>query len=424
MRYETELNFFQDFLRNLHVSCRVVKNYSECISEMDMVLRRMINPTTNLEKRMEKLFEICAPNTVYRILDEFTFHYLFFQIPDTDTPTFIIVGPYVVKELTNKDILANTQKYSLTPDEFSQVEIFFYSTPVISMESGLLTLVNTLGETIWGSIDNFSMHDINTSSFSDIEPVAKRPDTQEPMDAFLSMKVLEDRYSIENQLIQAISQGQIHKAEMMADTFGSYFQMEVRASDPVRNMKNYLVIANTLFRKAAEIGAVHPLHIDSLSTKFAHEIEYTTSTNELTKIARNMIRKYCLLVKNHSMKGYSLLIRKVLVRIDSDLTADLSLKAQADFLDVNPSYLSTLFKKETGATLTEYVNRKRVEHGIFLLNSTQLQIQLIAQYCGIPDVNYFTKTFKKIVGQTPKEYRNNIMPYVRASDKHHLTDAQ
>lgn len=111
------------------------------------------------------------------------------------------------------------------------------------------------------------------------------------------------------------------------------------------------------------------------------------------------------------MKGYSLLIRKILVRIDSDLTADLSLKAQADFLEVNSSYLSTLFKKETGTTLTEYVNRKRIEHGIFLLNTTHMQIQTIAQCCGIPDVNYFTKTFKKIVGRTPKEYRNHVSPY-------------
>ena len=40
-----------------------------------------------------------------------------------------------------------------------------------------------------------------------------------------------------------------------------------------------------------------------------------------------------------------------------------------------------------------------------------MQIQTIAQYCGIPDVNYFTKTFKKYIQQTPKEYRENVSPY-------------
>ena len=98
----------------------------------------------------------------------------------------------------------------------------------------------------------------------------------------------------------------------------------------------------------------------------------------------------------------------MLTRIESDLTADLSLKKQAELLNVNASYLSTLFKKETGMTLTDYVNKKRVDHAIFLLNSSNMQIQTIAQYCGIPDVNYFTKIFKKYVGKTPKEYRDGI----------------
>lgn len=108
------------------------------------------------------------------------------------------------------------------------------------------------------------------------------------------------------------------------------------------------------------------------------------------------------------MKGFSLLVQKVVTRIDSDLTADLSLKTQAQLLNVNASYLSTLFKKETGMTLTDYVNKKRMENAVFLLNSTNMQIQNIAQYCGIPDVNYFTKIFKKYIWKTPKEYRGEI----------------
>lgn len=181
-------------------------------------------------------------------------------------------------------------------------------------------------------------------------------------------------------------------------------------------MKNYTIILNTLLRKAAEAGAVHPLHIDSLSARFARKIELAASTKAIDALQKEMVHKYCLLVKNHSLKGYSLLIRKVIIQIDADLTADLSLRAQAELLNVNSSYLSTLFKKETGSTLTEYVNRKRIEYAIFLLNTTSLQIQTIAQYCGIPDVNYFAKTFKKHIGKTPKEYRDGVMAYNRPQE--------
>ena len=220
-------------------------------------------------------------------------------------------------------------------------------------------------------------------------------------------KALEERYIIENQFLKAVSQGLYLKAEQIIKDLAT-MSFEQRTTDSLRNLQNYCIILNTLLRKAAESGAVHPLHIDRISSDFAKKIEAVTSLESGAKLQQEMTRKYCLLVRNHSMKGYSLLTQKAVIEIDSDLTADLSLNALAKFLNINASYLSKLFKKETGSTLTEYVNRKRIEHGIFLLNTTTLQIQTIAQYCGIPDINYFTKLFKRQVGKTPTEYRDGL----------------
>mgnify|MGYP000373380085 CR=1 FL=1 len=122
----------------------------------------------------------------------------------------------------------------------------------------------------------------------------------------------------------------------------------------------------------------------------------------------DMVKEYCLLVKKHCSNNYSLPIQRVITYIDTDLTADLSLKALSDSLNINSSYLSTLFKKETGMTLTNYVNKKRIEHAVYLLSSTDMQIQNIAQYCGIPDVNYFTKIFKKVMNKTPSEFKEEM----------------
>ncbi|MCM1221637.1 MAG: AraC family transcriptional regulator [Lachnospiraceae bacterium] len=94
--------------------------------------------------------------------------------------------------------------------------------------------------------------------------------------------------------------------------------------------------------------------------------------------------------------------------VSNAVAADLSLSAMAQVLQINASYLSTLFRKETGVTLTDYVNKKRIDHAVMLLNSSDAYIQNIASACGIPDVNYFTKLFKKYIGKTPKEYRKLI----------------
>ncbi|MGN0165210.1 MAG: helix-turn-helix transcriptional regulator [Lachnospiraceae bacterium] len=224
-------------------------------------------------------------------------------------------------------------------------------------------------------------------------------------DAKKSIEILENRYETERQLMQAVTNGQTHKAEMFFVELTSV-KPESRSDSLLRDMKNYTVILNTLLRKAAEAASVHPFYIDSISSQYATKIEQLTSPAACKATQKEMVRRYCMLVKNHSLKGYSLLIRKAITDIGYDLTADLSLRALAGRLNVNPSYLSTLFRRETGVTLTEYVNKKRIEHAIWLLNTTDLQIQEIAQHCGIPDVNYFTKTFKKLVGKTPKEYRS------------------
>ena len=50
----------------------------------------------------------------------------------------------------------------------------------------------------------------------------------------------------------------------------------------------------------------------------------------------------------------------------------------------------------------------REEYGVLLLNTTNMQVQTIAQHCGISDINYFTRIFKKYIGKAPKEYRNSI----------------
>ena len=304
-------------------------------------------------------------------------------------------------------VLKLAEKLSLSPRQFSQFHRYYSDLPLHSDENTLFAIISTFCEKLYGSIESFSVETIERRLSDNIEPVASRPDFQEPEEAFLSMHRLEDRYAQENNMIHAVSQGLVQKAEMMMGN-NNILRMEKRSADPIRSLKNYTIILNTLLRKGAEAGSVHPLHIDSLSSRFARQIEQISTPENAVALQKEMVHKYCLLVKNHSMKGYSLLIQKVLVRIDSDLTADLSLKTQAALLNVNASYLSTLFKKETGQTLTDYVNKKRVEHALFLLNSSSMQIQTIAQYCGIPDVNYFTKIFKKYVGKTPKEYRDGI----------------
>lgn len=274
--------------------------------------------------------------------------------------------------------------------------------PFIEFEDYLRSTLLLLAEEIYGGAKNFSIAFYNGFT-EDLREFHYVPGHQNPDDH----KLLEKRYREENELMMAVSSGNYERTELMMSKI-TPLKIEQRLPNQLRDQKNYLIILNTLMRKAAEYGGVHPLYLDDISSQFAHKIEIITSEGERSSLVREMLRKYCMLVRSYSTKGYPPIISQVMNYIPMHLGENLSLKAMALQCSVSSTYLSALFKKETGSTLTDYVNRKRVEQALFLLNSTDLHIQTIAASCGIPDLNYFTKVFKKQTKKTPSEYRAMI----------------
>ncbi len=94
-----------------------------------------------------------------------------------------------------------------------------------------------------------------------------------------------------------------------------------------------------------------------------------------------------------------------MIDINRDLTSDLRLSTMSKRLNVSAGYLSSLFKREVGVPLTEYVNGLRIEQAKKLLLVSDLPIKIVAQKCGIPDIYYFSRQFKKRTGYTPKAYK-------------------
>lgn len=399
MGFDAEISFL----------CRLMKKYGIQTLRfpranppvVDLGLRENIH-LLNLKS---EFFSSMREHTMYAIDDALLCHYNTMRLPENDE--VLLIGPYLTQEITEQTLLTLMDKHHLPSSMLPLLTHYYKALPVIIVnDSMMLGLMNTLAETLWGDATSYETEYVENTSLSDITRNEEPAHLSKIMDA-ADLKLMEARYEAENRLMYAVSHGMTHQAQMMISRTSEHM-LEQRTLDNLRNIKNYGIILNVLLRKAAEEGSVHPLHIDQLSSSMARRLEQLRSPAEALKLFSTMVHKYCLLVKNHSMKNYSQLVQHVILRIDADLTADLSLKSHAEFLSVNPSYLSTLFKRETGMTLTDYVNRQRVEHGIFLLNATDMQVQTIAQYCGIPDVNYFTKTFKKFIGKTPKEYRQDI----------------
>ena len=404
MSYQPELRFLQNVLENMHLHATVLKEPYENAALHDHGIRKLVYPDIEYVTYIKNFCYSCPEKVIYKAYDEFLLNYLILKLPDKE-PSCLLIGPYTLVPWDEHILLNKAQEFHISPEVYPIFRKCYNDVPLVTDASILINLVNTFSATLWGSMDAFSM--LEVQNISQVEDSFAPNYEYDPNELFRSLEHIEQRFRAESEFMQIVSHGQLHKIEMyvnMINLQGS----EVRLADRIRNAKNYAIIMNTLLRKAAENGSVHPIHIDRVSSDFAKKIELQTSEKGVSTLIKEMARKYTLLVKNHSMQGYSTLVRKALIQIDSDLSADLTLRTLSALLDVNPSYLSTVFKKETGQTLTEYVTGKRIEHAIFLLNCTNMQIQTIAQYCGIPDICYFTKIFKKMVGKSPSEYKNTI----------------
>ncbi|RXZ82017.1 response regulator [Paenibacillaceae bacterium] len=99
-------------------------------------------------------------------------------------------------------------------------------------------------------------------------------------------------------------------------------------------------------------------------------------------------------------------IEEVLVYIQGHLSEDIHLEQMAEIVGLTPSYFSYLFKKKTNDTFVQYRTSKRMELAKKLLCNPQYKILDVCLDVGYKDYPHFTKTFKKMTGYSPSEYRS------------------
>lgn len=220
-----------------------------------------------------------------------------------------------------------------------------------------------------------------------------------------NQEMIEKRYEIENNILHAITTGDSRLLKKAIEKQKEISWPFRHLSSPVRSMKNLSFTANTLCRKAAQSGGVHPLHLDSVSGKFAIQIEQAQSIAELLSLNEEMPKVYCNLVNEVSVAAYPPIIKEAITAIRFNIDQPISLNALAETLGINPSHLSRTFKTALGMTLTDYINKLRIEEAKYLLDSSNDSVTEIASRVGYNDSNYFSKVFRKWERVTPHDYR-------------------
>lgn len=118
---------------------------------------------------------------------------------------------------------------------------------------------------------------------------------------------------------------------------------------------------------------------------------------------------------------YSPLVKSILCYVEKNYDVKYNLSNLAIALGFNKNYLCTIFRRETGSTISEYLNYHRIRIILMLLQYTgyrkEIPIHEIAQQCGFADPSYFNRVFKKHTGMTPIEFISALSKYSDAAEQ-------
>jgi len=396
-----------DILQNAEISSYLFKTPFNEIQRFDMGLRMLLIP--NEKERYEPVLhrvQRLKPNSLYHLQDTFCVHYSVMKLPDEETDCWLSIGPVLITPPSGEQILKILGELKLPASMYHELSAYYDRIPVLKDEEVFNAIAFSVADAVFSGREHYTVKHIHNSAEPDVlQQLVAQSDSWQEESRQEKFNSLETRYTLENEMLRTVRTGNVTAALAAHQKFIDFAGSLSRMPDRLRDRKDLCITLNTILRKTAEDAGVHPFYIDAFSNANVLRIEQCVNDIQLSSTGKDLVEGYCQLIQQYALSPYSSPVQDALFLIQTDLAGDLSLAALAERLNLNRSYLSSLFCKEVGKTLSAYVLEKRILRAQHLLSSTPLSIQEIAWEVGIPDANYFARLFKRETGMTPKRCR-------------------
>lgn len=177
-------------------------------------------------------------------------------------------------------------------------------------------------------------------------------------------------------------------------------------TEPIENVKvSCMLIASYCYRLLASYKLFAPELADNEPETYK-QIQSSRNIQNLMDILRQLIENIAQVMTSSDNK-FSYLIKETQKYIRDNFCRNINLQSIADHIHVNSSYLSRLYKKETGESIVDAINTHRIDYAKKLLKDPANKVFEVACAVGIEDPAYFTHVFTKYAGMSPKEYKVN-----------------
>lgn len=222
----------------------------------------------------------------------------------------------------------------------------------------------------------------------------------------ISEKQYHNNYQKEKLMLQSLSEGNLPAFQFWLTSFiksGSFGQMAL--GNKLRNGKNLLIAATTVFTRAAIRGGMHPEAAFVLSDKCIQRIEKLGKIDNILELIQEIGELFVKRVRMAQNFSNSTIIFLIQDYIFKHLNETLRLENIADSLSYSKQYLCRVFKQDTGETIIYYANEQKIREVCNQLIFSNNNVTEIATKLGFCDQSYLTKLFVKHTSMTPIAFR-------------------
>ena len=222
----------------------------------------------------------------------------------------------------------------------------------------------------------------------------------------ISEKKYHNNYQKEKLMLQSLSEGNLPAFQFWLTSFiksGSFGQMAL--GNKLRNGKNLLIAATTVFTRAAIRGGMHPEAAFVLSDKCIQRIEKLGKIDNILELIQEIGELFVKRVRMAQNFSNSTIIFLIQDYIFKHLNETLRLENIADSLGYSKQYLCRVFKQDTGETIIYYANEQKIREVCNQLIFSNNNVTEIATKLGFCDQSYLTKLFVKHTSMTPIAFR-------------------
>ncbi len=313
----------------------------------------------------------------------------------------VLLGPFLMSQPDSVLILDIEKKYDIPLERLLELNDTAMEIPVL-LPSQVTPISRLLSYLLQSLIADTRLQFISTQS---------RMEQQSRISESIQMYkqggvIAEDAYPYEKEkeLLLKVKTKNISEAKgILNDLLG--YVLFTKGNDLKAIKARSMELSSLLSRVAIEEGASADRMLQ-LNKQFLLNIQDINTLDTICLKLQEIVETFAnSMFYRESEHGHDV-IKKAMLFIAQHYSSNITLQDVADYVHLNASYFSTIFKQYRGISFREHLNMVRIEEAKHLLRHTDYPVLNIALTIGFEDQSYFSKVFKRYTGLTPKQYRD------------------